>query len=116
MSQHNPFLFPIPGLRSGGIKQKYVTEIGSGLPEKNIETQKFDLPGGWIAVESSLRIGRVFYYNILTHRSSWIRPIQPDFLESEDISMAAVDSRQLVSWDSKVNEDAIYTPGTSSIR
>ena len=114
--QQNPFLFPIPGLRSGGIKHEYITEIGKGLPEKNLKTNKFDLPGGWIAVRSSLREGRVFYYNRLTHRSSWIRPIQPDFLESEDISMAAVDSRQLVTWDSKVNEDAIYTPGTSSIR
>ena len=25
-------------------------------------------------------------------------------------------ARELVTWDSKVNEDAIYTPGTSSIR
>ena len=89
--QQNPFLFPIPGLRSGGIKHEYITEIGKGLPEKNLKANKFDLPGGWIAVRSSLREGRVFYYNILTHRSSWIRPIQPDFLESEDISMAAVE-------------------------
>ena len=115
-ARHNPFLFPIPGLRSGGIKNDYIVEKGKGLPDKNPLTNKFDLPGGWIAVRSSLRLGRIFYYNILTHRSSWIRPIQPDFLESEEVSMVAVDSRELVTWDSKVNEDAIYTPGTSSIR
>ena len=64
--QQNPFLFPIPGLRSGGIKHEYITEIGKGLPEKNLKTNKFDLPGGWIAVRSSLREGRVFYYNVFT--------------------------------------------------
>ena len=41
--QQNPFLFPIPGLRSGGIKHEYITEIGKGLPEKNLKTNKFDL-------------------------------------------------------------------------
>ena len=96
-ARHNPFLFPIPGLRSGGIKNDYIVEKGKGLPDKNPLTNKFDLPGGWIAVRSSLRLGRIFYYNILTHRSSWIRPIQPDFLESEEVSMVAVDSRELVT-------------------
>jgi hypothetical protein len=110
-----PFLFPIPGVRSGGIRYDKIVEIGKGIPEKTNDG-RYRLPKGWIAIKSLFKQGRVFYYNVETHRSSWVRPLQADFVEEEEYELASVDSRALVTWTSHVDEDAKYVPGTSSIR
>ena len=115
MTPNSPFLFPIPGVRSGGIRYSAISEVGKGLPQKE-RGGYFKLAKGWIAVRSSFKLGRVFYYNVETHRSSWIRPVQPDFIEDEDVQLTSTDNRQLVKWQTKLDEDAIYVPNTSSIR
>ena len=63
MTANSPFLFPIPGVRSGGIRYSAIAEVGKGLPQKE-RGGYFKLAKGWIAVKSSFKLGRVFYYNV----------------------------------------------------
>ena len=92
-----------------GVKDGKIVEIGKGIPEKT-KDGRYRLPKGWIAIKSLFKQGRVFYYNVETHRSSWVRPLQADFVEEEEYELASVDSRALVTWTSHVDDASGVEP------
>lgn len=45
---------------------------------------KFNLPDNWVAATSSKYANRVYYFNVVTNKSSWVHPNSNNNLNSTD--------------------------------